>query len=69
MPLLGLVATACVSSPRDWAVSVGSHMQQDVEMSLAPPHPGAPFHALEAVTSIEKLAIVSPGTWLPSGAF
>ena len=45
MPLLGLVATACMSSPRDWAVSVGSHMQQDVEMSLAPPHPVAPFHA------------------------
>ena len=26
----GRVATACVSSPRDWAVSTGSHMQQDM---------------------------------------
>ena len=35
------IATACVSSPREWAVSVGSHLQQDVDNSKAPPHPGA----------------------------
>ena len=32
-PTLGLVTSACVSSPRDWAVSIGSHMQQDVGIS------------------------------------
>ena len=26
--LFGRATAACVSSPRDWAVSVGSHMQQ-----------------------------------------
>ena len=31
------VPTACVSSPRDWAVSNGSHMQQDTVNSPAPP--------------------------------
>ena len=34
---LGRAPTACVSSPRDWAVSIGSHMQQDTDMSEAPP--------------------------------
>ena len=41
--------TACVSSPRDWAVSVGSHMQQDMGISQAPPHPEAPFPWFDAV--------------------
>ena len=31
------VPTACVSSPRDWAVSNGSHMQQDTGNTPAPP--------------------------------
>ena len=35
---IGRATTACESSPRDWAVSTGSHMQQD----MAPPRPGAP---------------------------
>ena len=29
MPSIGLIAPACVSSPRDWAVSEGSHMEQN----------------------------------------
>ena len=31
------VPTACVSLPRDWAVSNGSHMQQDTGNTPAPP--------------------------------
>ena len=31
------VPTACVSSPRDWVVSNGSHMQQDTGNTPAPP--------------------------------
>ena len=38
----GCVATACVSSPRDWAVSISLHMQRDLVISLAPLHLGAP---------------------------
>ena len=33
----GRVTTACVSSPSDWAVSLGSHIQQDMVITLAPP--------------------------------
>ena len=39
----GRLATACVSSPRDWTVSIGSHMQQNIDMFKAPPHLGAPI--------------------------
>ena len=35
------VATTQVSSPRDRAVSTGSHMQRNMVMSLAPPRLGA----------------------------
>ena len=42
----GRVTTACVSSPRDWAVSIGSHMQQDMDISKAPPHLGAPVRSV-----------------------
>ena len=38
----GRLPTACVSSPRDWTVHIGSHMQQDTCISPAPPHPCAP---------------------------
>ena len=66
--LLGLVTTACVSWSRDKAVSIGSHMQQDVVISQAPPHLGAPFLFLIAFSSekhdTKRLAIVSPETWL-----
>ena len=40
---------ACVSSPRDWAVSFGSHRQQDVDISKAPPHLGAPLPLFDPV--------------------
>ena len=43
----GRVTTACVSSPRDWAVSTGSHMQQGMDISQAPPHLGAPIPLFE----------------------
>ena len=35
---VGGVANVCESSPRDWAISVDSHTQQDVMISLALPH-------------------------------
>ena len=38
----GRLTTACVSSPRDWTVHIGSHKQQDTCISSAPPHPCAP---------------------------
>ena len=43
----GRFTTACVSSPRDWAVSIGSHMQQDMGVSIAPPHLVAPIPLFE----------------------
>ena len=39
----GRVATARVSSPRDWAVATGSHLQQDMNIPQATPQPSAPF--------------------------
>ena len=30
----GCVPTACGSSPRDWVVSIGSHMQQNIDISF-----------------------------------
>ena len=49
------VTTEGVTSPRDWAVSIGSHI------SNAPPHLGAllPF-------SISTWAVIVPKTWLTS---
>ena len=32
-----------VSSPRDWAVAIGSHLQQDMNIPQATPQPSAPF--------------------------
>ena len=64
-PPFGRAASACVSSPRDWIVSVGSHMQQDMDMSEAPPRPGAPLPRLRTFTSeisSSKLAIFCPET-------
>ena len=43
------VTTACVSSPCDWVVSTGSHVQQDVDISYAPPHLGGPYALRETV--------------------
>ena len=37
----------CVIATRDWAVSIGSHMQQDMDISKAPPHLDAPFALFE----------------------
>ena len=43
------VATACVSSPRDRAVSISSHVQQDMVTSVAPPRVGAPCSFVRTV--------------------
>ena len=40
----GRVATARVSSSRDWAVAIGSHLQQDMNIPQATPQPSAPFN-------------------------
>ena len=49
---------------RDWAVSIGSHMQQDMDISEALPHLGAPIPLFEyrslQKTTIQKLAIIFP---------
>ena len=59
--LLGRFTTACVSSPRDWAVSVGSHMQQDMECERLHMQEGRSlcWKPLASLTSFEKLAIDS----------
>ena len=57
---LGRVTTACVSSPRDWPVSIGSHMQQDMGTSKAPRHLGAPIPLLE-YRSLQKTTIQKIG--------
>ena len=41
----GRATTARVLSPCDWAVSMGSRMQQDMGISQAPRHLGAPFQS------------------------
>ena len=56
----GRVTTARVSSPkRLGAVSMGSHMQQEMDISQAPPHLGAPFalfeHRSRLKTTIQKI--------------
>ena len=43
MPTLAVQPPHVCHHQRDWAVSIGSHMQQDMGISQAPPHPGAPF--------------------------
>ena len=63
---LARATTACVSSPRDWAVSIGSHMQHDIDMSKGPPHLGALFPVFDTVhvrkRRSPKMAISSPET-------
>ena len=45
--------TACVSSPRDWAVSKGSHTQLDTVVSSTPPRLGAPFPWLRTCRNLD----------------
>ena len=40
MPKCSPITTACVSSPKDWAVLIGSHMQQEVVISFGAPTSG-----------------------------
>ena len=37
MPKCSPIATACASSPKDWAVLISSHMQQEVVISFGAP--------------------------------
>ena len=69
---LGRKAIACVSSPRDWAVSMGSHMQQDTVISFGATTSGRTFFHFFgpfSTKSGEKNAITSPGTLLSSVCF
>ena len=65
-----LVPTVAVQPPhvchrqKDWAVSMGSHMQQVMGMSWAPPHLGAPFLLLQTV-HVKKVTIQKMGDDLP----
>ena len=71
-----LVPTLAVYPPhvchrqRDRAVSMGSHMQQDMGISSAPPHLSAPIPMVEhrslQKTTIKKMAILPPETQLSS---
>ena len=64
----GCVPTACVSSPRDWAVSIGSHMQQNMDISFGASTPRRTASCVSQrsrlKTTTQKLAIVSPETQL-----
>ena len=64
VPTFGRATTACVSSPRDWAVSMGSHMQQDMGISQAPPHLGASV-SFVSNRSRHKTTIQKKGSDLP----
>ena len=51
--LMPTLPIACVSSPRDPAVSIGYHVQQDTVISEAPPH----LSATSCCLNVEKIAI------------
>ena len=52
---------------RDWAVSIGSHMQQDTVISWSPPRPSAsPCHCPPQRPGIKKLATICLWIQLPS---
>ena len=60
----GCVATARVSSPRDWAVAIGSHLQQDMNIPQASPEPCALFitnwtSTLAIIVQSKRLSSVS----------
>ena len=47
MPTLAVQPPHVWHRQRDWAVSTGSHMQQDMDISQALPHLGAPIPLFE----------------------
>ena len=47
MPLLAVLPPHVCHRQRDLAVSLGSHMQQDIDISKAPPYRGAPMPLFE----------------------
>ena len=65
---IGLQPPHVCHRQRDWAVSVGSHMQQNMGISQAPPHLRAPLLLFDAVyvrkQRSKKMAMLSPETWL-----
>ena len=59
MPTLAVQPQHVCHRQRDWAVSMGSYMQQDMDISEAPPCQGAPIPLLEYRSlHIHKLAII-----------
>ena len=66
MPTVAVQPPHVCHRQRDWAVSIGSHMQQDMDMSKAPPHLGAPFalceHHSRLKTTIQKIGDNFPKT-------
>ena len=65
---LSRATTACVSWPRDWAVSIGSHRQLDIVISQTPPRLGAPIFRLFNTVDTKNLkwARICPQSWLSS---
>ena len=71
---IGPVATACVSSPKDWAVHISSHMQQDVGISLATQRLGIPFCRVGSLQTLDPQigenlpeSNLSPRVFRPAG--
>ena len=68
VPTLAVLPPHVCHRQRDWAVSIGSHMQQDMGVTSTPPHLDSPFPLFDAVRvrkrRSEKLATVSPETEL-----
>ena len=68
IPSLALLPPHVCHRQRDWAVSIGSHMQQDMDISKAPPRLGAPIPLFEyrsrLKTTIQKIGEISAETAL-----
>ena len=60
MPTLAVYPPHVCHRQRDWAVSIGSHMQQDMDISEAPPHRDAPIPMFE-YRSLQKTIIPKIG--------
>ena len=64
MPTLAVQPPHVCHRQRDWAASIGSHMQQDIDIAKAPPHLGAPIPVSERrsrlKTTIQKIGYNLP---------
>ena len=63
MPTLAVQPPHVCHRQRDWAVSIGSHMQHDVDISKAPPHLGAPLPLRHGCRSLrlQRMFSAPPG--------